>query len=36
MPISADPAPVMTERTSAKSRLMSPGVVMSDVMPSTP
>ncbi len=36
MPMSAEPAPVMIERTSAKSRLMSPGVVMSDVIPSTP
>ena len=36
MPISAEPAPVMTDFTSAKSRLMRPGVVISDVMPSTP
>ena len=36
IPISADPAPDMTDFTSAKSRLISPGVVMSDVMPSTP
>ena len=36
IPINADPAPVITERTSAKSRLIRPGVVMSDVMPSTP
>ena len=36
MPINADPAPVMTAFTSAKSRLINPGVVMSDVIPSTP
>ena len=36
MPISADPAPDMTDFTSAKSRLMRPGVVINDVMPSTP
>ena len=36
MPISAEPAPDITDFTSAKSRLMSPGVVMSEVMPSTP
>ena len=36
IPISAEPAPVMTAFTSAKSRLMRPGVMMSEVMPSTP
>ena len=36
MPISAEPAPDITDFTSAKSRLMRPGVVISDVMPSTP
>ena len=36
IPINADPAPAMIDLTSAKSRLISPGVVMSDVMPSTP
>ncbi len=36
MPMSAEPAPCMTDLTSAKSRLMSPGVVMRSVMPCTP
>ena len=36
MPISADPAPHMTDFTSAKSRLISPGVVIRSVMPDTP
>ena len=36
MPISAEPAPDITDFTSAKSRLIRPGVVISDVMPSTP
>ena len=36
MPMSADPAPAITDFTSAKSRLIRPGVVMSEVMPSTP
>ena len=33
MPISADPAPDMTDFTSAKSRLIRPGVVIRSVMP---
>ncbi len=32
----AEPAPCMTDFTSAKSRLMSPGVVIRSVMPCTP
>ncbi len=36
MPMSADPAPCMTDLTSAKSRLIRPGVVMRSVMPWTP
>ncbi|MDI2023889.1 hypothetical protein PJL18_04438 [Paenarthrobacter nicotinovorans] len=36
MPIRAEPAPCMTDLTSAKSRLMRPGVVMRSVMPWTP
>ena len=36
MPMSAEPAPAITDFTSAKSRLISPGVVISEVMPSTP
>src|SRR5690606_1584619 len=36
MPMSAEPAPCMTDLTSAKSRLMRPGVVMRSVMPCTP
>ena len=36
MPISADPAPDMTDFTSAKSRLIRPGVVIRSVMPWTP
>ncbi len=36
MPMSADPAPCMTDFTSAKSRLIRPGVVMRSVMPCTP
>ena len=36
MPMRADPAPCMTDFTSAKSRLMRPGVVMRSVMPCTP
>ncbi len=34
--MSAEPAPCMTDLTSAKSRLMRPGVVMRSVMPCTP
>jgi len=34
--MSADPAPCITDFTSAKSRLMRPGVVMRSVMPWTP
>lgn len=33
MPMSAEPAPCMTDLTSAKSRLIRPGVVMRSVMP---
>ena len=33
MPISADPAPLITDFTSAKSRLIKPGVVIRSVMP---
>ena len=36
MPISADPASDMTDLTSAKSRLIRPGVVIRSVMPWTP
>ena len=36
MPIRADPAPLMTLFTSAKSRLIRPGVVIRSVMPWTP
>ena len=36
MPISAEPAPDMTDLTSAKSRLIRPGVVIRSVMPGTP
>ena len=36
MPMSAEPAPCMTDLTSAKSRLIRPGVVMRSVMPWTP
>ena len=36
MPISAEPAPCMTDFTSAKSRLIRPGVVIRSVMPWTP
>src|SRR6478736_2011676 len=36
MPMSAEPAPCITDFTSAKSRLMRPGVVMRSVMPCTP
>ncbi|MBD2900526.1 hypothetical protein amrb99_95310 [Actinomadura sp. RB99] len=36
MPISAEPAPDMTDLTSAKSRLIRPGVVIRSVMPWTP
>ena len=36
MPIRADPASFMIMRTSAKSVLMSPGVVIRSVMPCTP
>ncbi len=36
MPMRAEPAPVMTARTSAKSRLMRPGVMIRLVIPSTP
>ena len=34
--MSAEPAPCMTDLTSAKSRLMRPGVVIRSVMPCTP
>ena len=34
--MSAEPAPCMTDLTSAKSRLIRPGVVMRSVMPCTP
>ena len=36
MPMSAEPASFMIVRTSAKSRLMSPGTVMMSLMPWTP
>ena len=36
MPINADPASCMIVRTSAKSRLMSPGTVIRSAMPCTP
>ncbi len=36
MPISAEPALAMTDFTSAKSRLIRPGVVIRSVMPETP
>ena len=36
MPMSAEPASCMIVRTSAKSRLMSPGTVMRSVMPCVP
>ena len=36
MPISAEPAPLITLLTSAKSRLIRPGVVIRSVMPWTP
>ena len=36
VPISAEPAPDITDFTSAKSRLISPGVVMRSVIPCTP
>ncbi len=36
MPIRAEPASDMTDLTSAKSRLIRPGVVMRSVMPETP
>ena len=36
MPMRADPAERMTARTSAKSRLMSPGTVIRSLMPWTP
>jgi hypothetical protein len=36
MPMSAEPAPDMTDFTSAKSRLIRPGVVIRSVMPWTP
>ncbi len=36
IPISAEPAPLITLFTSAKSRLISPGVVIRSVMPCTP
>ncbi len=36
MPMSAEPAPDMTDLTSAKSRLIRPGVVIRSVMPWTP
>ena len=35
-PMSAEPASAMTERTSAKSTLMRPGIVIRSVMPCTP
>ena len=36
MPISAEPASFMIVRTSAKSRLISPGIVIRSQMPCTP
>ncbi len=36
MPMSAEPAPCITDFTSAKSRLIRPGVVIRSVMPWTP
>ena len=36
MPMRAEPAPCMTDLTSAKSRLIRPGVVIRSVMPWTP
>ena len=36
MPISAEPAPCITDFTSAKSRLIRPGVVIRSVIPCTP
>ena len=36
MPISAEPASVITVRTSAKSRLISPGIVIRSQIPCTP
>ncbi len=36
IPISAEPAPDITDFTSAKSRLISPGVVIKSVIPCTP
>ena len=36
MPIIAEPASFMMARTSAKSRLMRPGIVMRSVMPCVP
>ena len=36
IPMRADPAPAMTLFTSAKSRLIRPGVVMRSVIPETP
>ena len=36
MPMRAEPAPCMTDLTSAKSRLIRPGVVIRSVMPCTP
>ena len=36
VPMSAEPAPDITDFTSAKSRLISPGVVMRSVIPCTP
>ena len=36
IPIRAEPAPFITDLTSAKSKLMRPGVVIRSVMPCTP
>ena len=36
IPMRADPAPFITDFTSAKSRLIKPGVVIRSVMPCTP
>ena len=36
IPMSAEPAPFITDLTSAKSRLIRPGVVIRSVMPCTP
>ena len=36
IPIKADPAPAITLLTSAKSKLIKPGVVIKSVIPCTP